>query len=68
MFGGVAIGSIKAIDADNVAVNMSSNGFKCIAIETEARIGKIICVVAVFEVSSVKKLTNAAVMIMIKMG
>jgi hypothetical protein len=42
VFGGVATGSINAIEADIVAVNISSNGFNPIATDTDATIGSII--------------------------
>ncbi len=54
-FGGVATGIINAHEADSVAGIMSIKGFILIATATEARIGRIISVVAVFEVSSVRK-------------
>ncbi len=53
--GGVATGIMKAHDAERVAGIMSIKGFTCMAKPTEARIGKIISVVAVFEVNSVRK-------------
>jgi len=56
-FGGVATGNIKAHDADSVAGIISSSGFILIAVAAEPRIGRIICVVAVFEVSSVRKVS-----------
>ena len=65
VFGGVATGSINAIEADSVAVNISNIGFIPSAIETEASIGKIICVVAVLDVSSVRKLIVVATIIII---
>ena len=66
VLGGVATGSINAMDADSVAVNIRSRGFNPMATETDARIGKIICDVAVLEVSSVKKLIDAAIITIIK--
>jgi hypothetical protein len=42
VLGGVATGSIKAIEADNVTVNISRRGFNPIAIETDATIGRSI--------------------------
>ena len=53
------------MDAERVAVSINSIGFIPIAIETEASIGKIICVVAVLDVSSVRKLIVAATIIII---
>ena len=54
-FGGVATGIMKAHDADKVAGIISSSGLTFMATATEARIGRIISVVAVLEVSSVRK-------------
>lgn len=68
VLGGVATGSINAIEADSVAVNISRSGFKPIAIENEATIGRIICVNAVLEVSSVKNVTKVAVNIIAQIG
>jgi hypothetical protein len=42
VFGGVATGSINAIEADSVAVSIRRRGFSPIATDTEASIGRII--------------------------
>jgi hypothetical protein len=68
VLGGVATGSINAIEADIVAVNIRSRGFIPIATDTEATIGRIVCVKAVLEVSSVKNVTNVAVIIITRIG
>jgi hypothetical protein len=64
--GGVATGIMNAHDADRVAGIISSRGFARMATATDARIGRIISVVAVFDVSSVRKvrpqLTSAIIM------
>ena len=52
--GGVATGIIKAQDAERVAGIMRIRGLVFIAQATEARTGRIISVVAVFDVNSVK--------------
>lgn len=67
-FGGVATGIIKAQDADIVAGIIMRSGFIFIAILTEARIGRIISVVAVFEVSSVKKVIERHIVRITKIG
>lgn len=56
--GGVATGSIKAIEADIVAGSMSNKGFIWVAPEIPANIGRVIFTVAVLEVSSVRKVIN----------
>jgi len=61
VFGGVATGSINAIEEDNVAVIINNKGLSPIATDTDAIIGSIICVVAVLDVSSVKKFIVSAV-------
>ena len=53
-FGGVATGIIKAQDAETVAGIINNSGFICMATPTDARIGRIISVVAVLDVNSVK--------------
>ena len=68
VFGGVATGSINAIEADNVTVIINRSGFIPIAIETDAATGIIICATAVFDVNSVKKLTVKAERITISKG
>ena len=57
--GGVATGSMKAHEADRVAGIISKRGFTRIAVDNEPRIGNIISVVAVFDVSSVRKVSVA---------
>ena len=52
--GGVATGIINAQDADIVAGIISNKGLVSMAMATDANIGSIISVVAVFDVSSVK--------------
>ena len=66
--GGVATGSIKAIEADKVAGIISITGLIPVVIAIPARIGSTISVVAVFEVSSVKKVITMQIMSMIKKG
>jgi len=68
VFGGVATGSMNAIEAESVAVIIRSNGLIPMATETEAKIGRIICVVAVFDVSSVRNVIKVAVIIIIHIG
>ena len=53
--GGVATGSIKAQDAESVAGIINNRGLTFIAVAKEPKIGRNISVVAVLEVSSVKK-------------
>lgn len=52
--GGVATGSIKAIEADIVAGIISISGFIPVVIAIPARIGSTISVVAVLDVNSVR--------------
>lgn len=52
--GGVATGSMNAIDALTVAGSISKSGLICILTERPANMGKINCVVAVFDVTSVR--------------
>ena len=66
--GGVATGSIKAMDAARVAGIINSNGLSSILTERPARMGSIISVVAVFDVNSVKKVIMRAINAIIKMG
>jgi hypothetical protein len=69
VLGGVPTGIIKAIEADNVAAIISNNGLTPIATPAEASIGSIICVVAVLEVNSVRKLiTKQTIRINRKIG
>ena len=53
-FGGVATGIMKAQEADIVAGIISTSGCTPVATATAARIGRIISVVAVLLVSSVR--------------
>lgn len=55
--GGVAIGIIKAHDAESVAGIMSRRGLVFMATAMDARMGRIICVVAVLDVNSVRKVS-----------
>ena len=59
-FGGVATGIIKAQDAESVAGIIRKSGFIFMAKERAAKIGRIIWVVAVLDVSSVKKVKTYA--------
>ncbi len=54
-FGGVATGIIKANEQEMVIGIIRKYGLILIAFERDARIGSVISVVAVLEVSSVKK-------------
>src|SRR5690554_2252743 len=56
--GGVATGNIKAHDAANAAPNKNPNGWTSMVKAIGARMGRIIDVVAVLEVISVRKLIN----------
>ena len=67
-FGGVATGNIKAIEAESVAGIMSKRGFKFTETERAANIGRKICVVAVFEVSSVRNVISKLMEITRSMG
>ena len=53
--GGVATGIMKAQDAERVAGIINNRGLAFMAKATDAKIGRIISVVAVLDVSSVKK-------------
>ena len=65
-FGGVATGSIKAMEADRVAGSMNNSGLTSADTDMPASIGRIISVVAVLEVSSVRNvIVNEIVKIMI---
>ena len=57
-FGGVATGSMNAIEAEMVAGSMRNKGFTSMETDNPANIGRIISVVAVFEVNSVRKVTS----------
>jgi len=67
-FGGVATGSINAIEADIVAGSMKRRGCVSLAIANPAKMGRIISVVAVLDVSSVRKVMNKAITAMIIIG
>ena len=67
-FGGVATGNIKAMDPDKVAGNINSRGFTSVFIARPASIGSIISVVAVLDVSSVRKVIKRAIKAMIIIG
>ena len=56
--GGVATGIMNAHDADRVAGIISNSGCRFVATATEARIGRIISVVAVLDVNSVRKVID----------
>jgi len=66
--GGVAAGNIKANEHDRVPGIISNSGLTLIAVAKAARRGKIISVVAVLEVNSVKKVTMTHIAITIKIG
>ena len=66
--GGVATGIINAQDAESVAGIISNIGFAFMAKATEANIGRIISVVAVLDVNSVKKVRPKHMMRIIKIG
>lgn len=67
-FGGVATGNMKAHDADSVAGIINNSGWMWIATATEAKMGSIISVVAVFEVISVKNVTPRLMMTITSAG
>ena len=64
-FGGVATGSIKAQDAEMAAGTTNKNGWIFIANAVTAKIGIKMVEVAVFEVTSVKKVSIKHVIIII---
>ena len=66
--GGVATGIMKAHDAERVAGIISSKGFAFMAKATDANMGRIISVVAVLDVSSVKKVRPVQMMEVIRTG
>ena len=66
--GGVATGSMNAIEADMVAGIIRNNGFISMETASPARIGRIISVVAVFDVSSVRNVTSREIINMIMKG
>ncbi len=66
--GGVATGIMKAHEAESVAGIISISGLTRMATATEARIGRIISVVAVLEVSSVRKVMVRQMTMIIKNG
>ena len=67
-FGGVPAGSIKAIDADNVAGSINNNGCVCVAIAIPDNTGNIISVVAVLDVNSVRNVTKRLIINIITIG
>ena len=67
-FGGVATGSINAIEADIVAGSMNNNGFISVDTDNPARTGRSISIVAVLEVNSVRKVIVKAIIAIIKIG
>ena len=66
--GGVATGIIKAQDAESVAGIINNIGFVFMAKATDAKIGRIISVVAVLDVNSVKKVRPKQMMRIITIG
>ena len=66
--GGVATGIIKAQDAEKVAGIINNNGLICMAIPTDARMGRIISVVAVLDFNSVKNVILVQIMTIIMIG
>ena len=56
--GGVATGIMNAHDADRVAGIINNSGCTFVATATEAMIGRIISVVAVFDVNSVRRVID----------
>ena len=67
-FGGVATGIMNAHDAESVAGIINNSGFVFMTTATDERIGRIISVVAVLEVSSVKKVIAVQVRVTIMKG
>lgn len=66
--GGVATGIIKAQEAESVAGTIRRRGLTFMATATPAKMGKTISVVAVFEVSSVKKVSMPQINMIIRIG
>lgn len=66
--GGVAVGSINAQDAEIAAGIINSRGFVFVAMATDAKMGRIISAVAVFEVNSVKNVITKQMIIIIMIG
>ena len=60
-FGGVAVGSINANDAASVTGTINIMGFIFKPTAIEAKTGKSICVEAVFEVNSVRKVISPTI-------
>ena len=60
-FGGVAVGSMNANDAASVTGSINTSGFIFNPAAIEAKTGSSICVEAVFEVNSVRKVINATI-------
>ena len=67
-FGGVATGSMNAQDADIAAGIISKKGCMDIATAIEPSTGIIMVVVAVFEVTSVKKVMSRQIQAIIRIG
>src|SRR5512133_2502604 len=67
-FGGVATGSMKAMDAEMVAGSIKRRGLIFVLIAIPARIGSIISVVAVLDVSSVRNVISRAMDKITRMG
>ena len=66
--GGVATGSINAIEPDSVAGSIKSKGLISMDTDNPARIGNNISVVAVFDVNSVKKVIIKHMVAIMMMG
>ena len=62
-FGGVAIGNMNAIDADSVAGIIRNKGLMPVVTDKPANTGNNISVVAVFDVSSVRKVIKRQMII-----
>ena len=66
--GGVATGIMKAQEAERVAGIINSRGLAFMATATEARMGRIISVVAVLDVNSVRKVRVPHMTLIIRYG
>ena len=66
--GGVATGSIKAQEHDNVPGIISNSGFNLTATAKVANIGRMIPVVAVLEVNSVRNVMMKQIAATMRMG
>lgn len=64
-FGGVATGSINAVEHEIVTGNINTRGFRLSAIARLAIIGNIVDAIAVFEVNSVVNVVVAQIAIII---